>query len=437
MKTELLSQCLTAWMGEKDVSVAELTGMVGYKSKTSVFRLLKDQCNGQTMESFVELLSPQLDEKWIKRFRRALRVEKYGLQKYQTFDSMMDFIRNPQRPEDACPPSMMPSGGENVLILGHPWKRTKPLVEQMLREGRRITHYVERKAVHTVPGLLQSMIQHIGNAGYEALMLDEKPAGAWHLMVTDAGQMFLNGKWYSVTEGRDLYSSLCPEGGIPLYRFADLHRVSDYIDFMENAYWLESGGAAIIAKQTPGIQMMPEDVVLSAFTDFVSEQIEPISAAVGSLRMILRKRIDNFSHRKKPAVVVFEQKAMEEFLRTGFTSDHFYAFRPYTPEERLRILQSLQAISRQDNMRILVADKKPRRYSMEAYENRGLLIYPGYTRYNTEMEAYRELFLPGQEFFTFFSELTEEMVLPAFEKDAGRTERWFSQAAQEIADKHS
>ena len=78
MKPELLSQCLTDWMTENDVSVADLTGMVGYKSKTSVFRLLKDQCNEQTMSSFVELLTPYLDEKWTGRFRKSLRVEKYG-----------------------------------------------------------------------------------------------------------------------------------------------------------------------------------------------------------------------------------------------------------------------------------------------------------------------------------------------------------------------
>ena len=96
MKPELLSQCLSAWMTDEDVSVADLTGMIGYKSKTSVFRLLKGQCNEQTMASFVELITPYLDENWTKRFQKSLRVEKYGLQRYQLFESMMDCIRNRQ-----------------------------------------------------------------------------------------------------------------------------------------------------------------------------------------------------------------------------------------------------------------------------------------------------------------------------------------------------
>ena len=195
MKPELLSQCLTDWMTEKDVSVADLTGMVGYKSKTSVFRLLKDQCNEQTMSSFVELLTPYLDEKWAGRFRKSLRVEKYGLQRYQMFESMMDCIRNPQRPATVCQPSLIPSGGENILILGHPWKDSSSLIDRMLQDGYHIVHYVEKRAIYTFPGLLQKLILHIDRPDYEAMMVEERPSGVWNVMATDAGQLFVNGQW--------------------------------------------------------------------------------------------------------------------------------------------------------------------------------------------------------------------------------------------------
>lgn len=422
MRPELLSQCLTAWMTEKDVTVAGLTEMVGYKSKTSVFRLLKEQCNEQTMASFVDSLTPHLDEAWAERFRKTLRVEKYGLQKYRMFVSMMDCICNRQQPNSTNIPALMPTKGKNILILGHPYKRTSSVIRQMLHDGYHITHYVDRKAIYTIPGLLQSLILNIDNPSYQALMVDKRPSGAWHLMVTDVGEMFLNGEWYSVSGGQNLFSSLRPENGISLYWFADLHRGNDYIDFMENAYWLESGGAAVIAKQTPGIQMIPEDIVRSALMDYLSEQTEPISATLGSLRLILRKRIDNFYQRKQPTVIVFEKKAMMDFVLKGVTTDHFYACRPFTPEERLRILRILVDFSKKDNVTLLVAERNPWHYSMEAYENRGLLIYPGYTKYNTQMEDYRELFLPGQEFFTFFSDMTDEMVITG--RNMYLTEKW-------------
>ena len=74
METELLSQCLEAWMEQEGVTVAGLTEMVGYKSKTSVFRLLKNQCNEQSREAFVKLLAPRLDREWDARFRKAASV---------------------------------------------------------------------------------------------------------------------------------------------------------------------------------------------------------------------------------------------------------------------------------------------------------------------------------------------------------------------------
>jgi len=87
-KYERLRRSATGFFDWKN-TVAGLTEMVGYKSKTSVFRLLKEQCNEQTMASFVDSLTPHLDEAWAERFRKTLRVEKYGLQKYRMFVSMI------------------------------------------------------------------------------------------------------------------------------------------------------------------------------------------------------------------------------------------------------------------------------------------------------------------------------------------------------------
>ena len=40
IEMETLSQCLDAWMNEEELTVAQLTEQLGFKSKTSVFRLL-------------------------------------------------------------------------------------------------------------------------------------------------------------------------------------------------------------------------------------------------------------------------------------------------------------------------------------------------------------------------------------------------------------
>ena len=409
MQIESLSQCLAAWMEQEGVSVAGLTEMAGYKSKTSVFRLLKDQCNEQTREAFVELLAPHLDEEWDARFRKALRVERYGIERYRIFDTLLDCLDCTQPAIQPCEETLLPSGGQTVCILGLPWPETFRIVDGLIQRGYRVIHYMTRDRILEEPELLRALMMHLMTLPYQAVMLEEEPEGAWNLMATDHGQLFVNGKWFTADGEDALLQALLPEGGIPLYRNDDLYRGSDYISIMEQAYQMESGGAACIAKQTPGLQMIPEEIVVSALMDGLAGKNEPIAAAIGSLRLTLRKRIDLFYHRKKPIHMIFTREDMERFVRTGLMSDQFFAMRPYTPEERIQILQTLDRFSRQDNVKMFVADRKVRNFSLEAYENRGLLVYPSRTSYNTQLDEHRELFLPGQAFYTLFADITREV----------------------------
>ena len=76
---ETLSQCLNAWMEAEDLTVARLTERLGFKSKTSVFRLLHGQSSYRACSQLCTLLSPGLDAAWRERFDRALRVEKAAI----------------------------------------------------------------------------------------------------------------------------------------------------------------------------------------------------------------------------------------------------------------------------------------------------------------------------------------------------------------------
>ena len=142
METESLSQCLAAWMEQEGVSVAGLTEMAGYKSKTSVFRLLKDQCNEQTREAFVELLAPRLDKEWNARFRKALRVDRYGIQRYRLFDVILDCLHSPPQAGIPCEESLLPGSGSTVYILGLPWQGTFRIVDSLIQKGFRVMHYM-------------------------------------------------------------------------------------------------------------------------------------------------------------------------------------------------------------------------------------------------------------------------------------------------------
>ena len=410
---ERLCECLSAWMDDHNVSVAELTQMVGYKSKTSVFRLLKSQCNEQTRVTFVKSLSSHLDYEWKARFQKALRVEKIGLAKQILFDAMDESIYTTSTTNDEIrAETLLPSSGETTYVLGHPWNKIFSIIDGMLQKGFRVRHYIIREQILRSAELLRGLFLHVLSINYEAVMIEEKPFGIWDVMITDSGQLFANGKWFA----SECDLSIVPDDGIPVYRYNKLHNGSDYVAFMKDTYQLESGGAAVIAKKAPGIQMIPEAITNRALNEYESKNFDPVFASMGSLRLLLRKRIDLFYQRETPVTIAFLQKAMEEFMRTGRTGDDFYAIRPYTMEERIAIIKALDEFSRKANVTMVIRDRQVWNFSMEAYDHRGLLIYPSLTRYNSELENYRELFLPGQEFFDLFAEKTETLKLEAPEE---------------------
>ena len=143
---ETLSQCLYTWMEEEDLTVAQLTERLGFKSKTSVFRLLHGQSNYHSCEQICQLLMPDLDRPWRDRFRQALRVEKAGPRRYAMFQAL-DRCFFPEK--DGTAPASgeeagVPPGGGEVTLLGSLGDHTRLLVDALLAgsEETRIEHYL-------------------------------------------------------------------------------------------------------------------------------------------------------------------------------------------------------------------------------------------------------------------------------------------------------
>ena len=209
MQTELLSQCLTAWMEQEGVSVAELKEMVGYKSKTSVFRLLKNQCNEQTREGFVELLAPHLDGEWEARFRKALRADRHGLHRCRLFDVILDCLHRPPQVGILCEESLLPGCGGTVYILGLPWKGIFRIVDSLVQKGFRVIHYMLRQQILDNPELLSTLMMHLLSLPYQAMLLEDEPACAWNVMATEGGQLFVNGNGSQLTGVRNCCRFFC------------------------------------------------------------------------------------------------------------------------------------------------------------------------------------------------------------------------------------
>ena len=94
-----------------------------------------------------------------------------------------------------CEETLLPKGGQTVYILGLPWQGTFRIVDSLIQKGFRVIHYMLRKRILENPDLLRSLMLHMLTLPYQAMMLEEEPDGAWNLMATDDGQLFVNGNY--------------------------------------------------------------------------------------------------------------------------------------------------------------------------------------------------------------------------------------------------
>ena len=420
---ETLSQCLYAWMEEEDLTVAQVTERLGFKSKTSVFRLLHGQSNYRSCEQVCQLLMPELDRPWQERFRQALRVEKSGPRRYAIFQALNRCFF-PEKSGRAPMPRTEITGpleGGAVTLLGSLGDHTRLLVDTLLAESEKtqIEHCLTVSLLLDKPEFLESMIAHMTDLRYRALLLPEEQAARlpWNLALwTSPERTYMalanTGRvtWHPVDAeaAHEVHTALDRLEPTPLYSYDTLETGSDYISFTEAAYQMEYNRRAVILKPTPGMQMLPADVVESTFRDFLSANFDAVVTSRETLIYTFEKRVKNFYQRKQPTTLLLSAEAMHQFARTGVMSDQFYAFRPYTKSERVRIMTALDALAEKKLVTLHFLTGQVSSFSFEAYENRGVLIYPSDTCYNTRLAQYRELFLPGQAAFELFDAYAAE-----------------------------
>ena len=425
-----LGKCIYDWLNAENKTIAQLAEIAGYRSKTSIFRLLHGKSNYSSCLQFYDAVRPSLDEKWQKRFQYALLSEKVG----ETRHLLMDALDQCLFHASAGPLSLrehpdnpgVPSSAGEVYIIGCPWADTFCKLDQWVSVSDQIQviHYVKRRDIDQSPDLLAGLISQITCMQYDAVMLEEADNNqelqmTWNLAlwihekqawILLAGSQHTN--WHSLpggsAEAKSFLSGISHFRQTPLYRCSDLGNGMAYISFTEQNYRMERNRKALIIKPCPGMQMLPAGIVERTFKDFLEENLEPISAARETLIYTFEKRVSNFYHSSKHEFLILSRESMLQFARTGLLADHFFAFRPFTKEERIQIIRSLRELSKKETVSILFTENETWPVSVEAYDGYGVLFYPSDTNYNTSLSDYRELFLPGQDSSDLMFQYAEE-----------------------------
>ena len=426
---ETWEQCMRLWMKENRISMALLAEKTGFRSKTTVLRLLRGESSQKNRIRFMEKMQEQglVNQTWSERLTQAMEAEKYGQTALRQFAALQQaLLGNQTEAPDGEKTEHFPfHTADRVEIFGCPMQSTFRVLAKLekMKTVPDIEHYVTRDEILRCPDLLSSLILRLACRHYQAFMIPSEelqdPPAAWNIIMVHAGKKKYLGipdgggfEWYASETVPMVSENHAVRQAVPLYRCDSLSLGSSYIQFTNDAYQLEKGRELIMLKPTPGMQMLPANIVIHAFSDYLDSTPGPVSPSRQTLTYIFQKRNDNFFLGKQPVCLMFSRSAMEEFARSGKLADQFFAFRPFTQEERLQTLDCLMQLTFEERVTMaFLTDRNIFPYSFEAYTGKGVLLYPSYTNYNTDFEPYRELFLPGEAFAELFSGYAHQEVL--------------------------
>ena len=93
---ERFSECLKRILEEEGLSASEVSRMVGFRSRNSIFRILSDQSSIKAQEDFLDTLKSQIGLKWPDRhwedLQEAMVITRMGLNDYLASEAIRQLI---------------------------------------------------------------------------------------------------------------------------------------------------------------------------------------------------------------------------------------------------------------------------------------------------------------------------------------------------------
>lgn len=451
---------------EKGLTLSELTGKLGYRSKTSLERLMNGATRGDSLRRFEESMRRvfELTQKEQAELHRAVQVALHGEQAYLVSLKMWDFVSG-RAPEADVPLRIVDvQSGQSIDLKKRYMGRcmraavfncphTTPLfrlLRELLNEkGMRVEHYMHTNldGVRTMSAMnmLMSVFYRKGYSGYTFTpppeeierycgvqtadlavfdYLDERGEPCEDFVVfhaADAGRLMTMRGGHGQTErllGVDTRSFQ------PIKRtYTECREFSDYIRYSENYSALEYNRSVWKLKPDVGVDQIPARILADALLRSPQMQSDQARETVEMLRLIYEKRYANASGKHRHAYTIMKRGAMEQFARTGRTSDHFWLMTPYTPGERVEILQDLlkqQRGNRYLHMFFLKEDQALRDVEIALYEEAGMLFLEADTDYNLE-DGHSEVLITHTEVLRMYRQFFEEVLLEDYVQEEKET----------------
>lgn len=444
---ERFAACMKRLLDEKQMSVAELSRKMGYKSRNSVFRILNDQTSSDVEAAFLATLKEKncidlTPEQWLN-LDQALEISRIGYADYCSNKAIRALMMGQEAPHVnfMCMESSDEHGGlrwrsmEEVLV--HYLEGAKLdivltggcnaslfalFARTMIRPDLqcRITmkHYVfggQEEIVQNIaaiqsllyapwymPYLLQPdtcspeaeallrtttfLIRaenHHGEISYEQFNMVDSEL-LCSARVKESVFSFFD---MLITRSKVLLSPLRSQF---VMREGGSH---DYVAYTSNYGRLEKNRSIYSIRPDIPVNYIHPDILMPSLREGVAEthlaQLEHVDAMIKNLYDVHLNRWMNFFNKKKVTHTVISRKGMEKLVRTGRQADHFFAMRPFTVLERRQLLTFVREQAANNPYFSLYFLKEEPAYGlaeMTMYEGLGLMLTKAGTDYCLEKD---------------------------------------------------
>lgn len=397
MRYERFSECLKRVLEEQKLSASEAARLVGFRSRNSIFRILADQTSAKVQEDFLLALKSNLGDQWPQacwdELKVALDITRMGLDDYMSARAMRELIRTGPLPADEITVQLREEG----RIVHFPMRQLirridrdskidlmicgccnaalcRILAEELAEMGRRgnvqVTHFVSTNDDVMIQNVvaIQALMYH---RWYHAWLVEPGSCTKEMESIYNAGLMFVevtdrNGNKYVaqtlLSDRLKLYlikmSNSEDDNAMSLLRasmssmkplqnyFPDSTTPEFYLEYTKQYCQVEHDKEIYSIKpDLPLCYVAPDIVYATAEEGF--DRMKKISrykdgTLVQSFLDVHKSRFDNIFNKRKVTHQILSVEAMQRFVQTGKTEDHFFALRPYNVQERLSILRHLR-----------------------------------------------------------------------------------------------
>ncbi len=432
------AQCLRELLKEKKVSASELARMMAYKSRNSIFRILDGEgAHGARLAFFARLKEENplgLEEADFERLSEALEISRVGAQAYRSNRAMRELMTggNAKRAQVRV---VGPDGGDaqqalrgllgakqmEIVITGCCDRDVLAAMREQLAargvlQGLRVTHFIYAGREELIGAV--SAIQPMLYAGfYTAYCVEPGVLSKEREQIYRTNCIYVRwqdalGAWHDqlfVLADRNLFVALhaADEGkynGLDRLFAGDMEKMTalksvfpygkdgkdepDYVAYTDMCRRLEQGRAIYTVKlDVPFPMIDPEILMPCAMESFAAGGTDREEALheIEALRAVHARRFENVFGKHRPTHIILSRAFMERFARTGRQTDHFFALRPYTPDERAAILAHIRDQARDNpNFHVYFFQEgfTPPLMEITLYEGAGTMLAKPFTDYN-------------------------------------------------------